>query len=115
MQREIEAAGIATITLSNIPDLTASVSPPRVVAIEHPFGQTVGHPNDRDGQLAVLRQILQAATEMDQPGSFMHLPFEWKESIKASDTYPPEPAPIVTYLQKRPWLFPKLLSRDVPK
>ena len=45
---------MATITLSNIPDLTAAVSTPRVAAIEYPFGRTVGQPGGSAGQLAVL-------------------------------------------------------------
>ena len=67
VQRQIEAAGFSTITLSNIPDLTAAVSVPRIAAIEYPFGLTVGLPGDETGQRAVLRAALAALQEMSAP------------------------------------------------
>ncbi|UCC86513.1 MAG: hypothetical protein JSV81_16930, partial [Anaerolineales bacterium] len=74
MQREIEAAGISTITLSSIPDLTAAVSVPRLAAIEHPLRYLLGQPGDPEGQRAVLRATLRALAEMTEPGSLTHLP-----------------------------------------
>ena len=47
VQREIEAAGISTISLSMMPELTQSVGVPRIAAIEHPFGLTLGLPGGR--------------------------------------------------------------------
>ncbi|MCJ7658571.1 MAG: hypothetical protein MUO67_05440 [Anaerolineales bacterium] len=114
MQRKIEAAGMTTITLSNIPDLTAAVSTPRVAAIEYPFGRTVGQPGDLAGQLAVLRATLQALEEMHTPGSVKHLPFEWPESPKQARTHPPDSPPIVKHLQRHPWHLRNLFSRDIP-
>ncbi len=114
-QREIEQAGITTITLSNIPELTASVSAPRIAAIEYPFGRTLGQPGDRDGQMAVLEATLRAVEEMDTPGDVRHLPFEWRESAKKAQGHPPQPPPIVNLLKRRPWLVPKLISREVPQ
>jgi D-proline reductase (dithiol) PrdB len=115
VQRAIEAAGMSTIILSNIPDLTAAVSVPRMAAIEYPFGRTLGQPGDRDGQMAVLRATLQALQEIDMPGGVRHLPFEWPEppdQARARDVAPP---PIVGYLVRHPWQLPRLLSRDVPE
>ena len=60
VQREIEAAGFSTISLSMMPELTASAGAPRIAAIEHPFGMTLGRPGDVAGQLAVLRATLRA-------------------------------------------------------
>ena len=114
VQREIEAAGITTITLSNIPNLTASVSPPRIAAIEHPLGRTVGKPGDVEGQRAVLAATFQALEEMETPGSIKHLPFEWPEPPKQARTHPPEPPPIAKHLQRYPWQIRNLLSRKVP-
>ena len=112
-QREIERAGMTTVALSNIPDLTAAVSVPRLVGIEHPFGQTVGKPGDKDGQLAVLRGALAAVDEMKIPGSIKYLPFEWSGTAKEAQAHPPEPPPIAGYLKRHPWHLPKLLSRDL--
>ncbi|MCG8353169.1 MAG: hypothetical protein MI924_35835 [Chloroflexales bacterium] len=114
VQRAIEAAGITTITLSSIPDLTVAVSAPRVAAIEYPQGRPFGQPGDAEGQLAVLRATLQALTEMDTPGQIEHLAFEWPELPRRTRTHPPQAPPIAAYLRRHPWLFPKLLARDIP-
>jgi hypothetical protein len=114
VQREIEAAGISTITLSSIPDLTAAVSVPRLAAIEHPLGYLLGQPGDREGQTAVLRATLRALTEMERPGSVKHLPFEWPESARRLSARPPQAPPISRYLLRHPWHIPNLFSRNVP-
>ncbi len=115
VQREIEAAGFTTIALSNIPDLTASVSVPRLAAIEHPFGLTIGQPFDREGQMAVIRAVLQALKDMTTPGSVIHLPFAWSSLMSKAQLRPPQAPPISRYLIRHPWLYPKLLSRDIPQ
>jgi D-proline reductase (dithiol) PrdB len=114
VQREIEAAGISTISLSSIPDLTAAVSVPRLAAIEHPLGYLLGQPDDRESQTAVLRATLTALSEMTRPGSIVHLPFEWPESARRQNAHPPKAPPIARYLRRHPWHIPNLFSRDVP-
>jgi len=113
VQREIEAAGFSTVSLSMIPELTASAGAPRIAAIEHPFGMTLGRPGDVAGQLAVLRATLQAMAEMTEPGSVVHLPFEWASTEKLRFG-PPEPPPIAHYLVRHPWDLPRFLSRTPP-
>jgi hypothetical protein len=114
-QREIEQAGIATIVLSNIPELTSAVGVPRLAAIEHPFGQTVARPGDRDTQRAVLLAALEAVEEMKTPGSIKHLQFAWTGTMKEALAQPPVPPPIAGYLKWHPWDLPRLFSRDVPR
>jgi hypothetical protein len=114
-QREIERAGMTTVALSNIPDLTAAVSVPRLVGIEYPFGQIMGKPGDEEGQRAVLWGALEAVEEMMVPGSTKHLPFEWPGTEEEAQAHPPEPPPIVGYLRRHPWHLPRLLSRNVPR
>ena len=112
-QREIEQAGLTTVVLSNIPDLTAAVGVPRLVAVEYPFGQIVGKPGDKPGQTAVLRATLEAVATMQAPGSITHLPYEWAGSTKEIRAAL-EP-PITSYLKRHPWQLPKLFSRNVPR
>jgi hypothetical protein len=90
VQREIEAAGFTTITLTPVPDLTASVSVPRLAAIEYPLGRTLGQPCDAAGQTAV------------------------PEAPKAVHNHPPVDPPIARYLARNPWFLPRLLTRSVP-
>jgi D-proline reductase (dithiol) PrdB len=114
VQRAIEAAGITTITLSSIPDLTAAVSAPRIAAIEYPQGRPCGQPGDVEGQLAILQATLQALTDMDAPGQIEHLAFEWPESPRQARAQSHQAPPISAYLRRHPWLLPKLLMRDIP-
>ena len=97
-----------------MPELTTSVGVPRIAAIEHPFGLTLGLPGDVARQLAVLRPALRALEEVSQPGTVVHLPFEWNSSEKLN-IYPPEAPPIARFLRRHPWYIPKFLSRTPPE
>jgi D-proline reductase (dithiol) PrdB len=114
VHREIEAAGFSTISLSMMPELTKSVGVPRIAALEHPFGLTLGMPHDTVRQLAVLRATLRALEEISQPGAVVHLPFEWDIKEKLN-IYPPEAPPLARYLRRHPWHFPKFLNRIPPE
>jgi hypothetical protein len=110
----LPAAGFTTITLTPVPDLTASVSVPRLAAIEYPLGRTLGQPCDAAGQRAVLEATLQALESIQTPGEIVHLPFEWPEAPKMVPNHPPVDPPIARYLARNPWFLPRLLSRSVP-
>jgi D-proline reductase (dithiol) PrdB len=114
VQREIEAAGIPTITLTTMADVTASVSPPRMAALEYPLGIPFGLPGDRDGQRAILRATLAAFQAMDQPGQRVDLPMRWPDPGPRFRAHPSPPPPIVTHLRRRPWRLRNLMSGDVP-
>jgi hypothetical protein len=113
VQREIEAAEFSTISLSMIPELTASAGAPRIAAIEHPFGVTLGRPGDAAGQLAVLRAALRAMEAMAEPGGVVQMPFAWtsREQLALG---PPVAPPITLYLKRHPWALPRLLNRTPP-
>jgi hypothetical protein len=110
----IEKAGITTVCLSNIPDLTQSVGVSRLVGIEYPLSRTLGKPGDAEDQRAVLRATLAAAEEMESPGEVRHLPFKWHETPAQARAGHTEPSPIEAYLKKHPWHLPRLLSREIP-
>lgn len=97
-----------------MPDLTASVSVPRIAAIEYPLGRTLGQPGDSAGQMAVLEATLQALETIQMPGTIIQLPFEWPEAPKDVRNHPPVDPPIGCYLVRNPWFLLRLLSRDVP-
>jgi len=112
--RTIEEAGISTICLSNIPDLTQSVGISRLVGIEYPLSRTLGKPGDAEGQRAVLRTTLASAEEMKEPGEVKHLPFKWHETPDQARAGQTEPSPIETHLKKHPWHLKRFISRDIP-
>lgn len=115
VQRAIEAAGISTITLSNVPAVTSSVGVPRLAAIEHPFGLPMGMPGDADTQRAVLRATLQAAETIKTPGGIVHLPWRWPDArVPGIRLKPAEPPPIAGWLARHPWHIPNLIRREIP-
>lgn len=111
----MEAAGLATISLSNIPELTASASVPRIAAIEYPTGRSLGEVGDQARQTAVLRATLGALAEIDTPGEIRHLPFEWPYPKRKTVSHAPQLPPIAAYLRRHPWHYPKFLARQVPE
>lgn len=57
IQREIERAGIATVSLSLVKEFTRVVRPPRALWVPFPFGRPLGAPNNA----AVQRRVMLAA------------------------------------------------------
>jgi hypothetical protein len=110
----VEAAGIATIALSMIPDLTVAAGAPRVAAIEFPFGRPLGQPHDAATQRAVLHRTLDALRHASKPGTVVHLPFEWPETPEHVHWHPKESSPIIQLLGRDPSLFQRLVSGDIP-
>jgi D-proline reductase (dithiol) PrdB len=114
VQREIEAAGIPTISLSPIVAFTALVGAPRIAAIEHPPGRLLGKPGDAAWQMAVLEATFVALMTIDEPGGVVQLPFEWPETPRQARSYPQEPPPISKYLKKHPWMLRKFMVKEIP-
>jgi hypothetical protein len=112
--REIEAAGISTLTLTLLPAFTRVVGTPRVAELAYPFGRPLGQPGDAAGQLAVLRCALRALEMIQAPGGAVRLRFVWPEPPARARGTLKEPPPIGKLLQQKPWLFLKFLAGDVP-
>jgi hypothetical protein len=109
----MEAAGMATVTLSTLPDFTRSVGAPRVAGILHPMGQPFGSPGDADGQREVLKAALRVLEDARSPGEVLRMPFEWPVPLHGVKGHG-KPPPIARHLKLRPWLFPRLVSGDIP-
>jgi hypothetical protein len=110
----VEAAGIATIALSMVPDLTAAAGAPRGAAIEFPFGRPFGQPNDATMQRAVLHGTLDALRDAPEPGTVVHLPFEWPEAPEQVHWHPKEPSPFIKLVSRDPPLYQRLAAGDIP-
>jgi len=115
VQREIEAAGISTVSLSTLPDFTRSVGAPRVAGILYPMGQPLGAPGDADGQRDVLKAALRVLEEAGGPGEVRKMPFDWPEPLHKVRWKGGSPPPIANYIKKRPWLFPRLVNGEIPR
>lgn len=116
VQRAIEESGIATVTLSWIPDLTRAVGVPRLAGISYPASRPLGRPHDADGQRAVLQATLEILTTATAPDTYVELPFEWPDSpLRARlDSKDHPPPPIVGLLLQKPWLVANLYSGRIP-
>ena len=101
--------------LTPAPEVTGSVSVPRMAAIEYPLGRTLGQPGDAAGQTSVLRATLAALEGIQAPGGIVHLPFEWVEIPGELPGEPPAPPPIVGQILRHPWQLPRLLKRELPE
>ena len=110
----IEDAGIPTVCLSLIPPLTRATGAPRVVGVGHPMGLPLGLPDDAVNQRELLHAVLEAATEMKQPRSYVELPRQWPERRSVAMREPQTPPPIAQLLTKKPWLLSRLIAGDVP-
>jgi hypothetical protein len=63
IQREMEAAGIRTVSLMNLPNIGKIVRPPRVIQVDYSLGTIFGHAGDRDTQTAILKEAIAYALE----------------------------------------------------
>jgi len=115
VQRAVEAAGISTITLSPCWEYTRSAGVPRIAAIEHRFGRTMGRVGDAERQSEVLRATLDALMVIERPGDVVHLPFRWKRTPANAKRRKLEPPPIVGYLARRPWKLASFVRGDIPE
>ena len=83
-----------------MPYWAEKVGVPRSLAVEFPFGQTLGQPGNGDQQMRVIRQALSVLETATSVGTIIHSsevwPVEQKEAYKAWQ--PPEPSPIIAEL-----------------
>lgn len=105
---------MATVTLSTLPDFTRSVGAPRVAGILYPMGEPLGAPGDADGQRGVLKAALRVLEEAHTPGEIVRMPFEWPEPLHKVKWKGETPPPIADQIKRRPWLFRRLVSGDIP-
>ena len=102
LARVIEAAGISTVLVTNMPYWSEKVGVPRTLGVEFPFGHPLGHAGDRDEQLLVIHEALRVLREAREPGTVRHLEREWPDFEKwRTAWYPPELPPIIKVLAER--------------
>jgi D-proline reductase (dithiol) PrdB len=94
LQREIERAGIPTVSLSNVPEMTEKVAVSRCAFIQYPFGRQLGQVGDRAGQRAVCDDMVDMLVSATGPNTYRHLPYEWPEPAEEAKWRPDIPAPM---------------------
>jgi hypothetical protein len=73
IQRAVEAAGIATISITLSKEITRKVNPPRAVFTNLPMGHPLGFPDQRFRQIQVLRLLLKNLKDIQVPGTIIGL------------------------------------------
>ena len=67
VQWELERQGIATVSLSVMPDVTHALAPPRALTVDAGLGAPLGPAHDDARHLAVLRRMLALVQRQDLP------------------------------------------------
>lgn len=91
--RFFEEKGIPTVSVYLQEEMVESVSAPRMVHVQWPFGHPYGEPNSPELQAMVLRRLLQRAQvaqgfgNLDQPDwpwrrTEVDLPDDWSTALK---------------------------------
>lgn len=103
LAQTLEAAGLSTILVTNMPFWAEKVGSPRTLAVEFPFGHMLGQPHDVVQQMRVIRQALEVLETAEAPGAIVHSPERWpvppKEALK--DWQPEEPSPVIQVMAPR--------------
>ena len=81
--REVEARGIASVSLSSALSITRSAGAPRAVFLDFPLGRTAGRAFDKAMQRAIVRQALDLVRDATVPGTVTELDYRWA----ADDTW----------------------------
>ena len=89
MQNQVEAAGVATISMTVQPHITAMVGAPRAVFLRYPAGNQVGEAGKPQQQQAILTAALDVAAAMQTPGTIVEFPYRWRR-------FPIQEAPVYT-------------------
>ena len=103
LARTLEAAGLSTIMVTNMPFWAEKVGAPRTLAVEFPFGHMLGQPQDTTQQMRVIHQALEVLEAAEPPGTIVHSTETWpipqKEATK--DWQPEEPSPLIQVMAPR--------------
>jgi len=79
IQRQVEEAGIPTISIGNMPDRMGHIKPPRALVVKFPRGSMLGEPGNAKRQRRIILDALNALGEMTVPGTMQELPYRWKK------------------------------------
>ena len=86
-----------------MPFWAEKIGVPRTLAVEFPFGQSLGQAGDVAQQTRVIRQCLEILTNVDAPGKIVHSNESWPQPVKEAQRswQPSEPSPIIAELGPR--------------
>lgn len=78
IQNAIEQAGIPTISISHLIDLTKKVRVPRAMHLRFPLGRSFGKAGETEFQRKILLDAIHYLGEIKEPETIIRLPYKWK-------------------------------------
>jgi len=82
IQYGIENAGIPTISITHLADLSEKVRIPRALHLRFPLGRSFGRAGEQDLQRKILLDAIYYLREMTVPETIIKLPYKWKGKHK---------------------------------
>ncbi len=67
IQRAIEYAGITTVSISLLREITEKIQPPRALFVPFPLGYPLGEPNNSELQTRIMRKAFALLPRTDIP------------------------------------------------
>ena len=67
IQRVIEHAGISTVSISLLREITEKIRPPRALFVPYPLGYPLGEPNNAALQTRIMQSAFALLTRTDAP------------------------------------------------
>jgi hypothetical protein len=83
LQRGLDHAGVATVSITQAASITRHAHPSLAVFVAHPFGLTLGAPGDDATHLAVARTALDEAERGHPAGTIVATRFRWPDDLRA--------------------------------
>lgn len=78
VQGALEAAGIATVSITLRPEITALMRISRAAYVRFPLGNPFGEEHRPDHQRIVLRDLLRLVEEAEGSETLVELPHRWR-------------------------------------
>ncbi len=78
IQYAIEKAGIPTISITHLADLTEKVRVPRSLHLRFPLGRSFGRAGEHHLQTQILQDAIHFLSEINEPETMVKLPYKWK-------------------------------------
>lgn len=79
--RAIEAAGIPTVALSIVREVTEKTPPPRALFLRFPFGHALGEAKNRNQQLHILFLAFRLLFTAPAPGTLVAAGLRWRRDV----------------------------------
>ena len=90
VQNQVEGAGVSTVSMSVQPHITGSIGAPRAVYIRYPAGNQLGEAGKPKQQRAIITAVLEAAGQIDTPGTVLEAPYRWRRFEIAEEAHFPK-------------------------